>query len=1222
MPAPRLAPLVYLAPQLLLQHVLLLSVAPLPVSSLLLGDGLRRLSRLAHTDQAWPTEPNSTSNASSTASAWKPEKSLIATPPSPAPYLAPALVPAKPPAKTPQVAPSPAPGAGWYNGGADESCIQACASRQLTCSEDAFNAHHQEVDTSDKVRKLIGKVGGETADTWCEATYGAYTPAYDGAECFRQPSAPQPTNYSCGAVPFPANTGKHRLCYCHPAEAGTGWYAAKPEQNCIEGCGDIGLLCTDQILAAHDPEVQGSDKTLAIINATGSYTTDIWCERTFGDYVPAFKLDECYSSPPSRPTSTISCEAHPFPPGKGKQRLCYCHKPLVPSPAPVPAPVPVVAAPPPAPAPLKDGWYDGGAEQSCAAGCGALGLTCSEGAMQAHLNEVDTSDKVLELIPSVGGNTQDTWCESTFGDYTPAWNGQECFRPPETAVMNCTSAPYPAGQGKHRLCYCNRQQAVEGWHAADEDQSCTDACDELGLLCTDGGLASHDGDVQDPQNVQMLINQTGAATSDPWCERTLGDYVPAFKSNECYSSAPGRTTFSCSALPIPAQVGKRRLCYCHGPTTPSPAPPPPPAAVPPPPAPAPAADPFDAGYQAGWAAANNASTCKVPAPPAPAPAPIPSPTPSPAPTPCNSKKSWHDGYSAGFDAAIKTTSTTTPCANPPPAAVPSPAPAPVAKSGWYDGGDGQSCDTGCAMHGLQCSDAAMREHLGEVSASDQVLAVIGSVGGNTSDQLCEPTYGNYVPAWTNRECYRAPNPRNPARAVVSCAAQPFPAGTGKHRLCYCTANPVPEPEGWVAGAADQSCLDACDQAGMVCSEQDFKDHYFEVNSAKAMHAAVAAVGGKSSDAYCDSTNGAHVPSWSSTQCFSTPHDPSLSNYSCAALPHPSGLGIQRLCYCSKPVPAPAPSPVVLAPELGFGDGYKAGWAAAEAAMPCKSPAPSPTPVPAPAPAPVPAPAPSCAEGAKSAWSAGWDAGWMAAGGTKAATPSPAPLPPRPRRLNGTEGWYDSGVDGDCHEGCMRAGLVCTDAAMAAHFIDVVDASQVLAIVSEVGGVTTDSWCEGTYGSYVPGWKNTECYRPPPDMVPTDLKCAPRPEPLGQGKHRLCYCMHASPSPAPAPSPTPPCTAPPCEEEPSVYPLWRETANAAQQALDAVTKAANKPSSQALRAKEVAAAAAATASEARRKAAEAKSNAAAAREEIHNLGHRLWNSAEARAQELAKRRIGP
>ena len=108
-----------------------------------------------------------------------------------------------------------------------------------------------------------------------------------------------------------------------------------------------------------------------------------------------------------------------------------------------------------------DGWYDSGEDQSCDTGCAAFGLVCTEMAFFAHNDDVDTSSEVLALIESVGGSTSDSDCAATYGSNgdVPQWMSGVCHRSSASRALStfdCTAAPNPQGEGKHRLCYCHQ----------------------------------------------------------------------------------------------------------------------------------------------------------------------------------------------------------------------------------------------------------------------------------------------------------------------------------------------------------------------------------------------------------------------------------------------------------------------------------------------------------------------------------------------------------------------------------------------------------------------------------------------------------------------------------------------------------------------------------------------------------------------------------------------
>ena len=126
----------------------------------------------------------------------------------------------------------------------------------------------------------------------------------------------------------------------------------------------------------------------------------------------------------------------------------------------------------------------------------------------------------------------------------------------------------------------------------------------------------------------------------------------------------------------------------------------------------------------------------------------------------------------------------------------------------------------------------------------------------------------------------------------------------------------------------------------------------------------------------------------------------------------------------------------------------------------------------------------------------------------------------------TAGWYDSGVDTNCDIACEASGLVCTEAELYNHNSDVDTSGEVLALISQVGGTTSDTDCAGTYGSNVdiPQWMPTKCFRSSTSRAQSTFSCAVTPSPLGQLKRRLCYC-HQATTHAPTSYPTTDLQAP-------------------------------------------------------------------------------------------------
>jgi len=111
---------------------------------------------------------------------------------------------------------------------------------------------------------------------------------------------------------------------------------------------------------------------------------------------------------------------------------------------------------------LKEGWYDGGERRSCDEGCQAVGLVCTEEQLFAHNHEVDSTQKIMDLVAELGGSTYAQHCDQMFGtaDDVPNWSLGVCHgSSPSRALATWSCSARPRGfhpeRPKHRLCYCH-----------------------------------------------------------------------------------------------------------------------------------------------------------------------------------------------------------------------------------------------------------------------------------------------------------------------------------------------------------------------------------------------------------------------------------------------------------------------------------------------------------------------------------------------------------------------------------------------------------------------------------------------------------------------------------------------------------------------------------------------------------------------------------------------
>jgi len=117
-----------------------------------------------------------------------------------------------------------------------------------------------------------------------------------------------------------------------------GWYIGDPEANCDATCQKNGLVCTENVMKAHNGEVDSPEKVLSLIKSLGEEftATSCWGDQGYPD-TPLFtkQSNNGYGKPfclSSSPNKDVSCS---FNPGgdndnEGKQRLCYCNKGGVP----------------------------------------------------------------------------------------------------------------------------------------------------------------------------------------------------------------------------------------------------------------------------------------------------------------------------------------------------------------------------------------------------------------------------------------------------------------------------------------------------------------------------------------------------------------------------------------------------------------------------------------------------------------------------------------------------------------------------------------------------------------------------------------------------------------------------------------------------------------------------------------------------------------------------
>ena len=112
---------------------------------------------------------------------------------------------------------------GWFIGEANSDCDVTCAAHGLICTEDGMWNHNSDVNSPEKLTKLINSLQGETSFNLCSGKYGDSpdVPLFSTSEGFCYSSSPGKSKekIECGLSPTPQYQNKKRLCYCHAGKS-------------------------------------------------------------------------------------------------------------------------------------------------------------------------------------------------------------------------------------------------------------------------------------------------------------------------------------------------------------------------------------------------------------------------------------------------------------------------------------------------------------------------------------------------------------------------------------------------------------------------------------------------------------------------------------------------------------------------------------------------------------------------------------------------------------------------------------------------------------------------------------------------------------------------------------------------------------------------------------------------------------------------------------------
>merc|ERR1712029_1209385 len=110
-----------------------------------------------------------------------------------------------------------------------------------------------------------------------------------------------------------------------------------------------------------------------------------------------------------------------------------------------------------------EGWYIADPEVSCDTACQKNNMLCTVDGMKAHNGDVDSPEKVLSLIKSLGEEFNEPTCHNNY-------RRPFCFSSnPRKVQFSCSARPM--NEGKQRLCYC-KKASMKCYHCIDPNDDC------------------------------------------------------------------------------------------------------------------------------------------------------------------------------------------------------------------------------------------------------------------------------------------------------------------------------------------------------------------------------------------------------------------------------------------------------------------------------------------------------------------------------------------------------------------------------------------------------------------------------------------------------------------------------------------------------------------------------------------------------------------------------
>ena len=103
----------------------------------------------------------------------------------------------------------------------------------------------------------------------------------------------------------------------------------------------------------------------------------------------------------------------------------------------------------------------------------------------------------------------------------------------------------------------------------------------------------------------------------------------------------------------------------------------------------------------------------------------------------------------------------------------------------------------------------------------------------------------------------------------------------------------------------------------------------------------------------------------------------------------------------------------------------------------------------------------------------------------------------------SEKWYMGDPLENCNTVCKKHGIVCSEKEFQSHINEVDSSEDVLSLIDDLGGITSDKSCSRGYMPAHPLFNNERCFYGPETI--SKFKCNTVPIPKKKLNQRLCYC---------------------------------------------------------------------------------------------------------------------